>query len=264
MRPYNAIIVDDEINLQETLEILIHRNCPEINVVGKAKSAAEGRELLKENEIHLIFLDISMPKETGFDFLASIPKENYVVIFTTAYEEYALKAIKANAIDYLLKPIDTIELKTAVNKATSLLALRSQKKETEKIYNESLDNLTEQIKSGQSHFTKITVVEKFGYRVVELNSIRFLEADSNYTIIHLSSLDKIVSTKTLGEYEKFLDPNTFFRIHKSYIINLNYLKGYSSYQGYFAILDDNTKLSISRRRFNEFRETVGTLSKSFD
>ncbi|MCY1720996.1 LytTR family DNA-binding domain-containing protein [Prolixibacteraceae bacterium Z1-6] len=264
MRRYNAIIIDDEINLQDTLEILIHRNCPEINLVGKAKSAEEGRELLKLNVVHLIFLDISMPKETGFDFLASIPKENYVVIFTTAYEEYALKAIKANAIDYLLKPIDHTELKTAVTKATSLLTLRSQKVEAEDTYNESLNNLTQQIKSGQSHFSKITVIEKFGYRIVEINTIRFLEADSNYTIIHLSSLDKIVSSKTLGEYEKILDPDIFFRIHKSSIINLNYLKGFSNYQGAFVVMDDNTKLSISRRRFNEFREAVAVLSKSID
>lgn len=264
MRLYNAIIVDDEINLQDTLEILIHRNCPEISIQGKAKSATEGRELLKHNKIDLIFLDISMPKETGFDFLASIPKENYVVIFTTAYEEYALKAIKANAIDYLLKPIDPMELIMAVKKATALLSLKSQKAEAEKIYNESLDNLTQQIKSGNTHFSKITVVEKFGYRIVELDTIRFLEADSNYTIIHLSSLDKIVSSKSLGEYEKILDPKLFFRIHKSHVINLNYLAGFSSYQGYFAILDDHTKLSISRRRFNEFKEVVGSLSKSID
>lgn len=264
MRFYNAIIVDDEINLQETLEILIHRNCPEINIVGKAKSAAEGRELLKQNQIDVIFLDISMPKENGFDFLASIPRENYSVIFTTAHEEFALKAIKANAIDYLLKPIDPFELRNAVNKSLSMLILRSQKEEAEKTYNESLNNLTQQIKSGQTYFTKITVVEKFGFRIVELDSIRFLEADSNYTIFHLSSLDKIISSKSLGEYEKILDPTTFFRIHKSNIINLNFLKGFSSYQGYFAVLDDNTKLSISRRRFNEFREAVGTLSKSID
>lgn len=264
MRSYNAIIVDDEINLQQTLEILIHRNCPKIKIVGKAKSAAEGRELLKQNHIDIIFLDISMPKENGFDFLASIPRENYSVIFTTAHEEFALKAIKANAIDYLLKPINPIELVDAVNKALGLLLLRSQKKEAEKTYNESLNNLTQQIQSGQTYFTKITVVEKFGYRIVELDTIRFLEADSNYTIFHLSSLDKIVSSKSLGEYEKILDPNTFFRIHKSHVINLNYLKGFSSYQGYFAILDDNTNLSISRRRFNEFREAVGTFSKAID
>ena len=264
MRRYNAIIIDDEINLQQTLEILIHQNCPEIQLCGKANSAEAGRELLKDNQIDLIFLDISMPNENGFDFIASIPKENYSIIFTTAYEEYALKAIKANAIDYLLKPINPMELRDAVTKAVSFFNLRNQKEEVQKIYSESLNNLTQQMQSGNPQVTRITIVENFGFRIVELDSIRFLEADSNYTIIHLSGLDKIVSTKSLGEYEKVLDPAIFFRIHKSTIVNLNYLKGFSSYQGYFAILDDDTKLSISRRRFVEFREAVGSLSKSFD
>ena len=264
MRRYNAIIIDDEINLQHTLEILIKQNCPEINIIGKASSAKEGRQLLGENPVQLIFLDISMPNENGFDFLASIPKQDYAIIFTTAYEEYALQAIKANAIDYLLKPIDSSELKEAVTKAIAYHNLRSQKDEIQKVYQESLENLTEQINSGEQIPKKITVVEKFGFRIVEIDTIRYLEADSNYTIIHLSNLEKIISSKSLGEFEKVLHPITFFRIHKSNIINLNYLKGFSSFQGYFAILDDSTKLSISRRRFNEFREAVSNLSKSID
>ncbi|MCF6332910.1 MAG: LytTR family DNA-binding domain-containing protein [Draconibacterium sp.] len=262
MRRYNAIIIDDEINLQRTLEILIHQNCPEIELCGNASSAKEGRELLKKNDIDLIFLDISMPNENGFDFIASIPKENYAIIFTTAHEEYALKAIKANAIDYLLKPINSLELQDAVRKAISYLNLRNQKKEIQKVYDESLNSLTQQMQSGNPQITKITVVEKFGFRIVELAAIRFLEADNNYTIIHLAGLEKVVSSKTLGEYEKILDPSLFFRIHKSTIINFNFLKGFSSYQGYFAQLDNNTKLAISRRRFIEFKEAVNLLSKT--
>ncbi len=264
MTQFNAIIVDDELNVRQTLEILLRQNCPEIKLCGSAESAATARQLLMASDIHLIFLDISMPHENGFDFIASIPKENYAVIFTTAYEEYALKAIKANAIDYLLKPINPTELKEAVNKATAYLSLRLQQNKIQEIYNESLNNLIRQVKGESSRVNKITVVEKFGFRIVEVDTIRYLEADSNYTIIHMSGLDKIISSKSLGEFEKVLDSEQFFRIHKSNIINLNYLKGFSSYQGYFAILDDNTKLPVSRRRFNEFRELVGTQSKSID
>ena len=264
MRFYNAIIIDDEINVQQTLEILIHQNCSKINLVGRAESAEAGRQLLKKNDVHLIFLDISMPKESGFDFIASIPRENYAIIFTTAYEEFALKAIKANAIDYLLKPIDPIELKNAAERAISYLNLRVEKTEIQKIYAESLNNLTQQINNKNNHVNRITVVEKFGFQIVETNSIRYLEADNNYTIIHLSGLEKIVSSKSLGEYEKILDASSFFRIHKSTIINLNFLRGFSSYQGNFALLDDQTKLSISRRRFVEFKEAVSHLSKSIE
>lgn len=264
MTPYNAIIIDDEPNVQQTIQILIGQYCPEIRVVGKANSANEGRRLLEEQTVHLIFLDISMPLENGFEFLASIPKERYAIIFTTAYEEYALKAIKANAIDYLLKPIDTVELTQAVSKAIAYHELRNQKSDIQKVYEDSLNNLTQQIQSGSKLVEKITVVEKFGFRIVEVNTIRYLEADSNYTILYLKNFDKIVSSKYLGEFEKVLDPKVFFRIHKSHIVNLNFLKGFSSFQGYFVLLDDDTKLSISRRRFIEFRDAVNNLSKSLD
>ncbi len=264
MRRYNVIIIDDEINLQRTLEILIHQNCPELDLRGKANSAEAGRELLQNNQVDLIFLDISMPKENGFDFIASIPKDNYSIIFTTAYEEYALKAIKANAIDYLLKPINPMELRDAVTKAVSILDLKREKEEVRKIYNESLNNLTQQIQSDNNQITKITVAGKLEYRIIELKTVRFFEADGNYTIIHISGLEKVVSSKSLGEYDNILDSPLFFRIHKSTIINLNFIKGFSTYQGYFAVLDDDTKLSISRRRYIEFRDAVGAFSKSVD
>jgi len=264
MAQYNAIIIDDEFNVQQSLEILIQNNCPEIRLVGKANSAEAGRQLLNKEEVHLIFLDISMPGQNGFDFIASIQKEKYAIIFTTAHEEYALKAIKANAIDYLLKPINPFELQDAVAKATSYLNLRTQQNKFQMIYSESLENLLQQLHNENGSPHKLTVPEKFGFRIVEVKNIRYLEADSNYTIIHLSGLEKIVSSKSLGEFEKVLESDPFFRIHKSTIINLNFLKAFSSYQGYFAVLDDNTKLPVSRRRFLEFREKVGEHSKSID
>lgn len=264
MNRYNAIIIDDEPNVRQALENMVQQNCPEIKVCESCGSAEEGRQMLKRYEIDLIFLDISMPKEDGFDFIHSIPKENYAIIFTTAYQEYALKAIKANAIDYLLKPINSIELKEGVAKALAYLNQRNAKKEIKQIYQESLDNLTQQLKNDQPEIQKITVVEQFGFRIIETKLIRYLEADINYTIIHLSGFEKIVSCKSLGEFEKILDYPVFFRIHKSTIINMNYLKAYSSYEGHFAILDDNTKLSLSRRRILEFRQAVNFFSKSID
>lgn len=264
MTQYNAIIIDDEAHVRQALQLLLERNCPEIKICGVAGSAHDGRTLLESNLVHVIFLDISMPGENGFDFLASIPKEQYAIIFTTAYEEYALRAIKANAIDYLLKPIDPIELQEAVSKATSHLDLRLQNKTVQKTYEQSLENLSEQTAEGITYSKKITVVEKFGFQIVETENIKYLEADGNYCIIHLSGLEKIVSSKSLGEFEKILDPQRFFRIHKSTIINLNFLRGFSSYQGSFALLDDSTKLTISRRRFADFKEIVGQLSKSVE
>ncbi len=264
MKSYSAIIIDDERNVREALMLLLADHCPEIQVCGSAASAVEGRELLKTNEVDFIFLDISMPKEDGFAFLRSIPKEEYGIIFVTAYQEYALRALKASAIDYLLKPVNALELREAVSKAVQYHELRQSKADVRKIYHESLDNLHEQIQSGDKPISKITVTEQFGFRMVNVGDLMYLQADSNYTILHLSGLDKIVATRSLGEFEKILEQPAFFRIHKSTIINMNYLQAYSSYEGNFAELNDGTKLSISRRKLNDFREAVRHFSKSLD
>jgi two-component system LytT family response regulator len=264
MQYYNALIVDDEKNIREALALMLEEHCPEIKVCGTAASAHEGRDLLKTNRIDFIFLDISMPGEDGFAFLRSIPKENYGTIFITAYQEYALKALKASAIDYLLKPVNALELRESVTKAIQYHELRQSRAEFRKIYEESLENLHENISSEEKRITKITVAEQFGFRMVNVADLMYLQADSNYTILHLSGLNKIVATRPLCDFEKILDHPSFFRIHKSTIINMSYLQAYSSYEGNFAELKDGTKLSISRRKLNDFREAVKHFSKSLD
>jgi len=264
MKKYRAIIVDDERHVREVLELLLFQYCKEVEVVALASSAAEARELLKIHAIDFIFLDISMPKEDGFTFLTTIPKENYCIIFVTAFEDYALRALKASAIDYLLKPITPLDLIDAVSKAArhyEMLQSRDQEKQT---YQDSLRNLSENISQESKNLTRITVSEQFGFQVVNTSDIIYLEADSNYTIIHLSGLKKIVATRTMGDFEKILDQPDFFRIHKSIIINLNYLKAYSSYQGNFVTLNEGTTLSISRRRLNDFRDAIKHFTKSLD
>ncbi|MCX6219776.1 MAG: LytTR family DNA-binding domain-containing protein [Bacteroidia bacterium] len=264
MKKYRALIVDDERHVREVLELLLSQYCKEVEVVALASSAAEARELLKLHAIDFIFLDISMPKEDGFTFLTTIPKENYCIIFVTAFEDYALRALKASAIDYLLKPITPLDLIEAVSKAAhhyEMLQSREQEKQT---YQDSLRNLSENISHEFKNLTRITVSEQFGFQVVNTSDIIYLEADSNYTIIHLSGLKKIVATRTMGDFEKILDQPDFFRIHKSIIINLNYLKAYSSYQGNFVTLIEGTTLSISRRRLNDFRDAIKHFTKSLD
>ena len=264
MKTYKAIIIDDERNVREVLQHLLLQHCPSIEICGMASSAEEGRSLLKIHQVDFIFLDIRMPREDGFTFLRSIAGENYGVIFTTAYEEYALNALKANAIDYLLKPINHIELVEAVTKAIQYHELRHTRSEILSIYRESLNNLPDQVHQAQPKIEKITVAEQFGFRMVKVSDIMYLQADSNYTIIHLSGLNKIVATRTMSDFEKILDEHAFFRIHKSTIINMNFLRAYSSYEGNFAELNDGTQLSISRRKVNEFREAVKLFSKSLD
>ena len=264
MKEYRAIIIDDEKKVRDALGIMVMKNCPGIRLCGTAASAEEGRELLKKEEVDFIFLDISMPREDGFTFLRSIPQDDYAVIFVTAYEEFALKALKASAIDYLLKPVNPVELREAVTKAINHHELRKLKTEARTIYRQSLENLHDHVTSDYKQLDKITIPEQFGFRIVRVQDLMYLEADSNYTILHLSGLNKIVASRSLGEFEGILENSSFFRIHKSTIINLNYLKAYSSYEGNFAELIDGTMLNISRRKMNEFREAVKYFSKTIN
>jgi two-component system LytT family response regulator len=264
MKKYRAILVDDEKNVREVLDLLLFQYCKQVEVVAMASSASEARELLKKHDVDFIFLDISMPKEDGFTFLTTIPKENYCIIFVTAFEDYALRALKASAIDYLLKPITPLDLVDAVSKAIQHYELLNSRQQEKNNYNDSLKNLGENISLGSKSMTKITVSEQFGFQIVNTSDIMYLKADSNYTILHLSGLKKIVATRTLGDFEKILDQPDFFRIHKSIIINFKYLKGYTSYQGNFVTLIDGSSLSISRRRLNDFRDAVKQFTKSLD
>ncbi len=261
MKEYAAIIIDDEKNIREALTTLLEQYCPEIRVCGTADSASEGRKLLEANEVDFIFLDISMPREDGFAFLRSISNNDYGIIFATAHQEHALRALKANAIDYLLKPIHPVELKEAVAKAIRNQELRRNHSEIQTVFNQSLDNLQENIQSKNNHVTRITVAEQFGFRIVNTDEIIYLEADSNYTTLYLADGKEIIATRTLGEFEKILD-DRFFRTHKSVIININFLLGYSSYQGSTVEMKNGANLIISRRKVLELRDRINYISNT--
>jgi len=264
MKEYSAIIIDDEKNIREALSILLGQYCPEIHLCGIAGSASEGRKLLESYKVDFIFLDISMPKEDGFAFLRSIPSNNYGIIFATAYQEYALRALKANAVDYLMKPINPFELQEAVKKAIYNHELRRNYSGIQEIYNQSLNNLNDHLQSKNNTVTRLTIPEQSGFRLVNVAELIYLQADDNYTVLYLTGDRKILATRTLGEFEKILEAPEFFRIHKSTIINLNFLAGYSSFQGNFAELKDGSRLDISRRKLSEFREKVKHYSISLD
>jgi two-component system, LytTR family, response regulator len=264
MRQFNAIIIDDELNIREALQLLIELNCPEIHICGSVGSADEGRKLLDVYRVDIIFLDISMPAEDGFSFLDSIPKENFGIIFTTAFEEYALKALKANAIDYLLKPINPTELKNAIAKAIQYHILRNKNINLQEVYYESLKNLQTNLHFSDKPISRITVSEQFGFRMVNVSDLMYLVADNNYTVLHIAGGKSIVATRSLGEFERLLDNPQFYRIHKSILLNVSYLAGFSSYEGNFAELKDGTQLGVSRRKIMEFRDWVKHFSIPID
>ena len=247
----NALIVDDEEYSRKSLYFLLQEHCPEVQIGGIAKSAEEARKLIQDQEFDLAFLDIAMPKESGFDLLPDLQNKKMMVIFTTAYDQYALKALKAQAIDYLLKPIDIDELKASVEKAAQWAKLRELEKAPppQGQEREAWENSNQQERE-----SKITLPNAHGFNVLDTNDIVFIEADSNYSVFHLKNQENIVISKHLKEFEEILDHKVFVRIHKSVIVNFKYVKGYSHKNGLQVLLKDDTTLPVSRRRANEFQE----------
>lgn len=247
----NTIIVDDEEFARSSLYFLLQENCEHIHISGIAKSVAEARSLLANNTIDLIFLDIAMPGENGFELIPDAQESKAHVIFTTAYDQYALKAIKANALDYLLKPIDIDELKAAVDKAEKYISLNKNNNHQK----ESLQNLATNL-TDRTEIRKISLPNGQGYSLVNVDDIIHIAADSNYSIFYLQNNDKITVSKVLKEYEEILPDNQFIRIHKSSIVNLNYVKEYNSKNGLEVILKNGEKIAVSRRRASDFSDKI--------
>jgi len=259
MNVLKAIIVDDEEFARSSLFFLLQQNCPEVEITGIARSVAEAREILSHHPIDLIFLDIAMPGGNGFDLIPDAQKHKAAVIFTTAYDQYALKAIKANALDYLLKPIDIDELKTAVEKVAQHIKLFQNQNEID----ERINNLASSL-SGRSEIKKLTLPYGQGFKMVDVDDIIYIEADSNYSVVHFSNKDKITVSKVLREFEELLPTDQFVRIHKSSIINLNHLKEYNSKNGLQVFLKNGESINISRRRASDFFEKIKLFTKASD
>lgn len=247
----NTLIVDDEEYSRKSLYFLLQENCPEITIGGIAGSVEEARKIIDEQVFELVFLDIAMPKESGFELLPTLQKKNILVVFITAFDQYALKALKASAVDYLLKPIDISELKIAVSKS---LTRKKDEKASSSQNQPSLTTLSENL-GNKNKIEKITLPHTHGFHIIDTNNIIYIEADSNYSIFHLNNEIKLVISKPLKEFEDILNSD-FTRIHKSAIINLKYIKSYSNKNGYEVHLLNEVVVPISRRRAAEFQEKL--------
>jgi two-component system LytT family response regulator len=246
-----ALLVDDEVKNLTSLEFLLHNDCDGIQVAYKAGSAKLAREWLKDNHADVIFLDITMPGEDGFQFLSSISSKNIKVIFVTAHNEYALQAIKASAVDYILKPVHIDELQKAVEKLKLSLDSPIVTEQNQLLIKHLLELVSKKVP-----IKKIAVPQLGSIRFIDLDEIISLQADSNYTIIHLKDMQKLVISKTLKDFEDLLDENQFARIHKSYIVNLSYIKEYSTIDGGVVKMSDGNQWSISRRQLDLFLEKM--------
>ena len=253
-----ALLVDDEINNLTSLEFLLHNDCDGIEVAYKANSAGQAREWLKQNKVDVIFLDITMPGEDGFKFLNSVVLKSTKIVFVTAHNEFALQAIKASAVDYLLKPVHIDELQKAVHKIKLSLGNPLVTEQHQLLMQHLLDSVNQ-----KSPIKKIAVPQLGSIRFIDFEEIVSLQADSNYTIIHLKDMQKLVISKTLKDFEDLLEAHQFARIHKSYIVNLAYIKEYSTIDGGVVKMIDGNQWSISRRQLDLFLEKMKVATVMF-
>jgi two-component system LytT family response regulator len=254
LEPLTALIVDDEFHARENLQMMLGEFCPQIKVVDTASNIVEAREKILNLQPQILFLDIRMPSGSeGFGLLDSLPEKNFQVVFVTAFKHFALKAFNANAIHYILKPIDIEDLMQAVEKICDYFDSFQSDKQNLVHYLESVKSLSEAIKNAQRQ-NRLTLYHSKGFKIVSVNEIVRLEAEGNCTSLFFANGQKYLDTKTLKIFEETLDTDIFMRVHKSHIINFDYLREYSNIDGGMAIMHDGFHIPISRARLPEFLE----------
>lgn len=237
-----VLIIDDEAHSRENLKSLISTYCPSLIVVGEADGVDAGFELIQSLKPQAIFLDISMQDGTGFDLLDRFERPEFQVVFQTAFDEFAIKAFRYNAIDYLLKPVSIEDLILAANKLTSESGPSD--------ISQQLSNLIELTKN--KSFEKLVLNSSEGMHFVEIAEIIRLESDVNYTTFFLSTGERITVTKTIKTFEELLPETLFFRPHQSHIVNLQCVTKILREDGGYALLKDGSKVPISRMKKDPF------------
>jgi two-component system LytT family response regulator len=243
METLRAILIDDEIKSRSNLRQLLFEYCPEVKVIAEAGSAIEAIKVIRELNPDLLFLDIEMGEFSGFDLLKLLNGEkNFEVIFVTAFDKYGIQAAKACALDYLLKPINILELSNAVAKATTQI---NPKKE-----NDRLRELIANIDRGNDE-QKIAIPLFDKIEFLSIKKIIRLEAEGNYTHIYLDDKKHYLVSKTLKEYQELLESKNFIRTHQSHLINIRKISAYVKTNGGHIAMDDNSQIPISRQKKEE-------------
>ena len=235
-----AILVDDEMHCIETLSMLLIEYCPQVKVIDQCRSGTKALESIAQTKPDLVFLDIEMPAMNGFELLQHLDNIPFSVIFTTSYDQYAIKAIRFSALDYLLKPIDPKELIVAVQKVQVQKALPS---------NDQFEILLKQVNQQKNALQKIAIPTSEGFELIPADQILHCEADDNYTHLYLKNKSKVTACRTLKEMEEILqDLPYFIRVHHSFLVNLNEVSKYIRGEGGYLIMNNGTTINVSRSR----------------
>ncbi|WP_149243197.1 LytR/AlgR family response regulator transcription factor [Dyadobacter sp. 32] len=243
-----ALIIDDELKARNVLNHFLTNFIPEISEIRQAASVGEAIGVLDNYQPGIVFLDVEMPHQNGFDFLMTLKAPSFDIIFTTAYNQYAIQALRFSALDYLLKPLDPDELKVAVERH-----LNKQKtvREKQQLY----DNLVQNIEKKEVKDFRLAVPSSEGVYFFTLDEILRLEADRNYTLIHLIGKRPFVASKTLKHFEEMLEEFHFIRTHKSHLVNPKHVTRLT-HNNEFVLLSDGSKVEISRRKKEEVQKQL--------
>jgi len=239
-----AIIIEDEPRSLKLLTNLLNTYCPNVRVVGEASNVENGYHQILQQVPDVVFLDIELQRETGFDLLNRFDEIQFEIIFTTAFEHYALKAIKACALDYLLKPIDIDELQLAIGKIDVI--------GDESKLNKKIDIFKQSMIGSKAQSYQLALPSVDGLTIVRIDEIIYLRSDRQYTIFCLNTGEKLITSKNLGEYEEFLSGYNFFRVHHSSIINVAEVKKYLRGDGGMVVMSNGDQIEVAKRRKDDF------------
>lgn len=242
-----TVLIDDDQSNISALSEKLSRHCPDVEIIARCDNGAEAINVIESGKPDVVFLDIEMPVMNGFVMLQHLTYKQFALIFVTAYDHYAIKAIRYSAIDYLVKPVEIEELKAAVEKAEMNRTNRSSQLQ--------LDLFLEQVHKKQPK--RLTIPTNEGFQFINIENIMYLEASNNYTTLYLSGDQKFLVCRTLKDFEDLLPVHTFIRIHHSHIINKDYVEKYIRGDGGQVVMKNGNNLDVSKRKKSEFLQAIG-------
>lgn len=254
MKQLRVIVVDDEADGIAALSKMLRLNCPEAEIIAACNNAETAAQQILALKPDVVFLDIQMPGKNGIEMLAEMQERKFEIIFVTAHNEYMLQALQFSAADYLLKPVDEDRLVEAVNRVKDRLEQKNEPANIDVL----LHNLQ---KTNQLHEMKLVVPTFKGFSVLKLEEIVVCEAEKNYTVFHLQHKKTITVSRTLLEYEKILHNTSFFRVHKTFMINLQHVVEYQRGEGGLVVMDNGMEVEVSRRKKEEFMNKIKEVFK---
>jgi two-component system LytT family response regulator len=248
-----AVIIDDEQNNIDNLALMLKKHCPQVTVVDSAKNAEDGKKIILQQNPDLVFLDIQMPVKNGFDLLKSLNNYSFEIVFVTAYDQYGIAAIKFAAIDYLLKPVNTAELKSAVQKAVQQAAQKKQNLQLE-----NLIQLLQQQQNKAEHRIALNTMKET--RFVHPAEIMHCESSNNYTTFFITGGEKLIVSRPIYEYDEMLAGYGFIRCHQSHLVNKKFIKSWIKEEGGYLVLQDGTAVPVSRNKKELVKQQLDTIA----